>query len=72
MCLEQEGEEGEAAGSRSLVDGGAVLEGGEFVYDTAQEAAGHSELQTAFERAYERMLREPPPSVRNQRRLCLF
>eukprot|EP00286_Rhodomonas_abbreviata_P008457 CAMPEP_0181324914 /NCGR_PEP_ID=MMETSP1101-20121128/20631_1 /TAXON_ID=46948 /ORGANISM="Rhodomonas abbreviata, Strain Caron Lab Isolate" /LENGTH=298 /DNA_ID=CAMNT_0023433157 /DNA_START=82 /DNA_END=974 /DNA_ORIENTATION=- len=28
-----------------------------------RDAAGYSELQAAFERAYEKMLREPPPSI---------
>ena len=31
--------------------------------ESAHQAAGQSELQTAFERAYEKMLHEPPPSV---------
>lgn len=60
-------DEGDAAvdleGVRTDEQAGAVPEGGAQFYDTAQEAAGHSELQIAFERAYERMLRQPPPSI---------
>ena len=44
-------------------DGAVAVDSGAPVYDTEQEAAGHSELQIAFERAYERMLRKPPPSI---------
>lgn len=55
---------------------GDMTEQGDEGYPTdARDAAGYSELQAAFERAYEKMLRDPPPSIVDTvgtRTHCLF
>jgi hypothetical protein len=65
VCLHGSGHEDE--GRQNTAHQGMAHEGhstaGHEIPDSAFQSAGQSELQTAFERAYEKMLREPPPSV---------